>query len=186
MESEGLDVVSMTTKKFDEKYSPIPNYPIEKAAKLYTSYAVNLGATQAAVDALRKHTHMTEKEIHMATSKKAAASEAAKKPAAKPAAKTAATKPAAKPVTKPAAKPAATKPAAKAEKSAAKPARERGETAAKMFQDLIMEGKLTDQRIFEKVAAKFNLDESKRGYVNWYRNYLTKQGKNPPAAKQGK
>jgi len=64
--------------------------------------------------------------------------------------------------------------------------RERGETAAKMFQDLIMEGKLTDEKIFEKVAAKYNLDDNKRSYVKWYRNYLTKRGQNPPPAKVSK
>lgn len=58
------------------------------------------------------------------------------------------------------------------------------ESAARMFQELIMDGNLTDDAIFAAVKEKFNLDDSKRGYVGWYRNYLKKQGKNPPAAIQ--
>ena len=57
------------------------------------------------------------------------------------------------------------------------------DSAATMFKSLIMEGKLTDDQIFANVADKFGLDEKKRTYVAWYRNYLTKQGENPPAAK---
>jgi len=52
-----------------------------------------------------------------------------------------------------------------------------------MFKDLIMEGKHTDDQIFAKVQAAYNLDEKKRSYVKWYRNALTKEGKNPPDAK---
>ena len=59
-------------------------------------------------------------------------------------------------------------------------------SAAQMFQDLIMAGKLTDDQIFEKVQAEFGLDEKKRGYVKWYRNHLKKQGQNPPEAKVAK
>lgn len=56
------------------------------------------------------------------------------------------------------------------------------DSAAGMFKTLIMEGKLTNDQIFKKVADKFNLDDSKKGYVKWYRNYLSKKGQNPPAA----
>ncbi len=56
----------------------------------------------------------------------------------------------------------------------------RGETAAAMFQSLIREGKLTDSEIFAKVQTKFGLDDKKRGYVAWYRNYLTKKGEKVP------
>jgi len=80
------------------------------------------------------------------------------------------------------------KPTAKAAKPAAKPVKagEKKPSAAQMFQDLIMAGKLTDDQIFEKVQAEFGLDEKKRGYVKWYRNHLKKQGANPPEAKVAK
>lgn len=79
-------------------------------------------------------------------------------------------------------------PAAKATKGATvtelkQPVKAPRDSAATMFKALIMEGKLTDDQIFAKVAEKFGLDEKKRTYVAWYRNYLTKQGENPPAAK---
>lgn len=86
--------------------------------------------------------------------------------------------------TKATAKPAAAKTAKapKAEKAAKEPGEKR-ESAAQLFKDLIMEGKLSDDKIFEKVQAKFGLDEKKRSYVAWYRNDLTKKGMNPPEAK---
>ena len=45
-----------------------------------------------------------------------------------------------------------------------------------------MEGGLTDDAIFEIVQEEFDLDASKRSYVAWYRNYLKKEGQNPPPA----
>lgn len=71
----------------------------------------------------------------------------------------------------------------KADKKAGKAAGPR-ESAAQMFQDLIMAGNLTDDKIFEKVQAKFGLSDDKRSYVAWYRNKLKKDGKKPPAAKE--
>lgn len=53
-------------------------------------------------------------------------------------------------------------------------------TSAGMFMTLIMEGKLKDDQIFSKVQKKYDLDDSRRGYVKWYRNHLTKRGMNPP------
>lgn len=80
------------------------------------------------------------------------------------------------------------KAAAKAAKKAAKGVkREPGakrESAAQLFQDLIMEGKKTDDQIFAQVKAKYKLSDDKRRYVAWYRNKLTKDGKKPPAAKE--
>ena len=60
--------------------------------------------------------------------------------------------------------------------------KERKPTAASRFQGLIMEGELTDAEIFAKVQKEFNLSDNKRSYVSWYRNYLKRQGKNPPSA----
>ena len=57
------------------------------------------------------------------------------------------------------------------------------DTPGGMIQSLIMEGKLTDDKIFAKVAAKYNYkDNKKRGYVNWCRNYLKKKGLTVPEA----
>lgn len=57
------------------------------------------------------------------------------------------------------------------------------DSAARMFQELIMQGELTDSEIFLTVQTKFGLDDSKTKYVSWYRNHLKKAGKNPPARK---
>ncbi len=47
-----------------------------------------------------------------------------------------------------------------------------------------MGGNFTDDTIFKKVQEKFpNVDDKKRWYVAWYRNYLKKKNMNPPAAK---
>lgn len=59
----------------------------------------------------------------------------------------------------------------------------RAMTAAQRFKELIMEGKLSDDKIFAKVQKEFDLDDSKKSYVKWYRNDLKKRGENPPEAK---
>ena len=59
-------------------------------------------------------------------------------------------------------------------------------SASSRFQELIMEGELTDDAIFAKVQAEFGLSDDKRSYVQWYRKHLTKEGKNPPPAKGAK
>lgn len=56
-------------------------------------------------------------------------------------------------------------------------------SAAQRFMELIMAGKQTDDQIFETVQKEFGLDDNKKGYVRWYRNYLIKQGEKPPQAK---
>jgi len=78
---------------------------------------------------------------------------------------------------------------ARAKAKAAKQAKKTGEkvpreSAAQMFKDLIMAGKLTDDQIFATVKKKFGLDDKKRSYVAWYRNQLSKDGQKPPAAKE--
>ena len=61
-------------------------------------------------------------------------------------------------------------------------------TKAAVFRSLIAANstakkKLTDDEIFEKAREHFpDLDESKRGYVKWYRNDMAKKGENPPEA----
>jgi len=179
--NEGLQVLTATANEFDQRYEPMVNYPAEKACQLFLNYSQTIGATKEALGYLGQIVNVSKQEADMATTKKTAATE-----------KAAATKTAAKKAApaKPATKPAPVKPApAKAAKPAAKPAAKTGEkkmSAAQMFQDLIMQGKLTDDQIFEKVQAQFGLDEKKRGYTKWYRNHLKKQGANPPEAKVSK
>ena len=171
--STGLEVQKTSAESFDQRFTPMEGYPAAKACQLYLSYSQSVGATKEALDYLGQIITISKQEYQMATTKKAAA---AAKAATKPAAKQAPTKSAKAPAKKSSAKPAA----------AAKPAAKTGEkkvSAAQMFQDLIMEGKLTDDKIFEKVQAQFGLDEKKRGYTKWYRNHLKKQGMNPPEAK---
>lgn len=167
----GLSVEEESEEKFDRRYKPMAGYPIERACQLYLGYSRDVGATEEALKYLGQVINITEQEFKMATAKKAAKAEEVKKPAAK---KSAPVKKAA-----PAKKPSA---AEKAGKAAKEPGT-RGPSAAQMFKDLIMEGKLTDDKIFEKVAAAYGLDEKKRGYVKWYRNDLRKKGMNPPEPK---
>lgn len=163
---DGFDVESLPAPEFAKQYKLLGEYPAERAAQLYVSYAVSAGATEAAMSMLSGIIKVTPKEIEMATSKKAAtAAKKATKPAAKAAAKGKA--------------PAKGK-AAKGTNGAAPAKTPRGETAASMFQALIREGKLTDGDIFAKVQSKFGLDDKKRSYVAWYRNYLTKKGEKVP------
>jgi hypothetical protein len=166
----GLEVLQMKATEFDQKFSLMVNYSAEKACRLYASYAQTIGATKEALDFLGKLIEITDKEYTMATTKKNAAavkSVPAKKASAVSKEPTAGSTPKEKPAK-----------AVQAAKGAGKKP-----SAAQMFQDLIMEGKLTDDQIFEKVQAEFGLDEKKRAYVKWYRNNLRKQGKNPPDAK---
>ena len=165
----GFEVEELPVSQFSQLYEVLVDYPAARAAQLYAGYAQSLGASKSVMEYLGHIIKLSPKEIEMATAKKTAAKAAPEK----------ATKTAAKPAAKSAAK--ATK-APKAEK-AVKEAGAPRESAAQMFKDLIMEGKLNDDKIFEKVQAKFGLDEKKRSYVAWYRNDLTKKGMNPPEAK---
>ena len=163
LDIEGLDVQTWSRKKFEDNYEQLFDYPVLRASRVFIDIAQKHGATKEVMDELRLLTVVTEKEYIMATTKKAAA-----------AAKLAGTKTAA-------AKPKAVK----TEKSTApkEPSAPR-ETASGMFQELLVEGKLSDDQIFKKVQAKFGLADDKRGYVNWYRNKLVKDGKlkAPPKA----
>ena len=177
---EGLQIIKMDEKSFDTKYKVMLDYPIERAAKLYLQYATNLGATRDALTYLGKHTQISQGEIAMATARKNAAEtkkEATKKPAAeKPEKK-------ATPVKKEAPeKKVATEGQAKVTEF--KVAKGKPYSAAQMFKDLILEGKLTDDQIFKKVQDKFGLDDNKSGYVKWYRSNLKKSGIKVPDVKE--
>lgn len=183
--SEGLQVQQTSADSFDQRFTPMVNYPAEKAAQLYLGYSQNIGATKEALDYLGRVTTVSKQEFEMATKKQAAAAKPAEE---KRTTVRRATNNKAEPTkagrrtVDPVVKPAKATPA----KAAPKKDGEKKMSAAQMFQDLIMEGKLTDDKIFEKVQEKFGLDEKKRGYVKWYRNHLKKQGANPPEAKVGK
>lgn len=177
----GLEVHSTSADSFDQRFTPMEGYPVEKACQLFVNYSQTLGATKEAMDYLGQVINVSKQELEMATTKKQTVAE---KPAAAKAVKPVAKKAAAKPTEVKAGRRAVdpvVKPAAKS----AKPG-EKKPSAAQMFQDLIMAGKLTDDQIFEKVQAEFGLDEKKRGYVKWYRNHLKKSGANPPEAKAAK
>lgn len=180
--SLGLEVQTMGADVFDQRFTPMVNYPVEKACQLYLSYSQNIGASKEALEYLGQVINVSKQEFDMATAKKTASSAEEKKAPARRASNGKA-------------EPAkagrrATDPVVKPTKAKAAPAKakdgEKKMSAAQMFQDLIMAGKLTDDQIFEKVQAEFGLDEKKRGYVKWYRNHLKKQGKNPPEPKVGK
>lgn len=179
----GLEVHSTSADSFDQRFTPMEGYPVEKACQLFVNYSQTLGATKEAMEYLGQVINVSKQELEMATAKKQTTAE---KPAATKAANAAAKKPAAK-TTEVKAGRRAVDPVVKV-KPAAKPAKagEKKPSAAQMFQDLIMAGKLTDDQIFEKVQAEFGLDEKKRGYVKWYRNHLKKSGANPPEAKVAK
>lgn len=167
---DGLDTETAPAKKFDKEFTELlVDYPPDRAARLMIGYARSIGATEEALRKLGKLFPITEEDITMATAKKAA--RAKTKAKADPAAAKEG-KPAAAKKTK---KPAGTKPEGKA--------RLKGESASQMFQELIRQGAMTDDQIFSKVKAKFNLDESKRGYVGWYRNYMRKNGEKVPDPK---
>jgi hypothetical protein len=192
----GLDVEAKDSATFDEYWVPSDTYPAEKAARLYVEFAQHLGATPEAMRELAKLTTVSEKEQQMATAKAPTAADAKTKPtpavknvpAAKKATVTAA-KPDAKAAPAAAKKPAKPPVTAKADPKAAKvdkAPKEKKPSAASRFQELIMEGKLTDDNIFATVKKEFGLSDDKRGYVTWYRNHLKKNGKNPPAAIEAK
>lgn len=181
--SLGLNVQTSSATEFDCRYQPMVNYPAEKACQLYLGYSQNIGASEEALGYLGQVINVSKQEFEMATKKQQAAQpqeeKATKGRRASNHAETA-TK-AGRRATDP-----VVKPAVKAAKTPATKTGEKKMSAAQMFQDLIMAGKLTDDQIFEKVQAEFGLDEKKRGYVKWYRNHLKKQGKNPPEPKVAK
>lgn len=159
---ESIEIHQEQEKDFDKRFKLLEEYPVEKAARLFVEYAKYLGATEPALNKLAQLCNLSksEKEAIMATAKKSAKKTEAAKPTKKEPSKPA------KPIVKKA-------PAVKKESG----------SAAQMFKDLIMAGKMTDDQIFKKVQEKFGLSDNKRSYVNWYRKHLEKQGAKPPKAK---
>lgn len=189
--AEGLRVQTMPTSEFDRRYQPMVNYPAEKAAQLYLGYSQNIGASEEALGYLGRVINVSKQEFEMATKKQKAAEQPEEKRTTKGRRTTNNTEEPAKVgrrKTDPVATPVKPAKAAKTTVTKAPAAKSGGKkpSAAQMFQDLIMAGRLTDDQIFEAVQAEFGLDEKKRGYVKWYRNHLKKQGKNPPEPKAAK
>lgn len=176
--NDGFEIERLDHTEFNKTFRELQDYPVERAARLYVEYSLALGGTKEALKALGQFTTVTDKEITMATTKRAARG-GATKPAAKSAAKPVAKKAAA--TKTPTKATVEKKPTARQQGAAAK--KEKGVSAAQRFQELIMEGKKTDDQIFAAVQKEFGLDDNKRSYVKWYRNHLIKNGKKPPAAK---
>ena len=170
-EGAPFELADIDDSVFDRRYTKrLDDYPVDRAAKLYVSFAVVLGGSTEALEELGRITPISNKELEMAAAKKAASAAEKPAPAAKKSVKGADPAPAAKKVAAKTAPIKDEKPA-KAKKDSAP-----RETAAAMFQELLALGKHTDAVIFEKVQAKFGLDDKKRSYVGWYRNYMRKQG----------
>lgn len=68
-----FSVESADAKAFDGEWKLLPDYPAEKAARLYAGYAREIGATEEAMHALAQLTKVTQEDITMATTKQATA-----------------------------------------------------------------------------------------------------------------
>lgn len=183
MDSIGIAIEKVDAGVFDRTYTPVPNYPVAKAARRYIAYASSVGGTESAMEELAKLTTLTSKElIEMAIKKKAAVSTTKAEAAAKAKANSKKAPPAKSEQPKPPKQ-------AKAEVTKATKVTKTKETkvprrsASKAFQELIMAGTLTEKQIFARVQKEFGLDDSKFSYVKWNYNYLVKQGSNPPELK---
>jgi hypothetical protein len=177
----GLEVRALPQQQFDQRFQPLADYSPIRACQLYLEYSRAMGATQEVLNFLGAVTTISKEDVDMATKRKPAARDQAATTARK-----AATVKAAAPKAKGT---AAAKPAAAAKKgrppSKVKAVTTTGrETPAAMFRELILDGSLTDDAIFAKVQKKFDLDDSKRSYVAWYRNSLKKTGHKVPAPKK--
>lgn len=187
-----------------ENWWDVHVFPLKEDPKAYAevlkAYSLHCGADPDAARVLRRFTNVTEEEFHrmtqvakpaaktMADRKKAVETNAGKKGTAKTAEAKAPKRATQTPEEKEAKKQANLAKLrelneAKKAKRAAEGPKERKPSAASRFKELIMAGKLTDDKIFEAVQKEFGLDDSKRSYVAWYRNQLRKDGQNPPDAR---
>ena len=190
-EGAAFDVETQNPDRFDRRYDVVlADYPVTRAARLYASFAAHSGATEAAMRWLGCVIPLSEKERTMATKKAAETAAVDPKPKRGAAAPEVAAPPKrgkktvaeVAPPTKKGGKKTAAEVATSTDDSPG-PGAPRGPrpgSAAALFQELLLAGKFTDAQIFEKVKAKFGLDDKKRGYVGWYRNYLRKKGTEVP------
>lgn len=191
--TDGLAVSIISEEIFNQRFKPMDGYPIEKACQLYLGYSQNIGATQESLDYIGKVINITNEEYNMATaknqSKLVAPSNKTKKVVSgveKSTKKSMSDKevevgftsgPSVK------IKSVEVKSNKTPKNKVPKKTSVKKLSASQVFKNLIMAGKLTDLQIFDQVKAEFGLDDSKRGYVKWYRNHLKKQGLNPPEPK---
>ena len=167
--SEGFQVHTTTRLSFDKRYQPMVDYPLDKAAALYLNYSLAVGASEEVIDHLATIIDVSAADRETAISKRAP---------------TKVEKPKRQRKVKDAPKSPDSTTTRKARRAVRKAKNKSGySSAAQMFQALIMAGELTDDEIFAQVQEAFGLEDKKRSYVKWYRNNLTKQGKNPPEAK---
>lgn len=173
--AEGYLIVHVTMNKgVVLERIPVPHFEgewrfsdtssVSRAAQVYAEYSQYLGGTDEALAVLQQFTTLTQQEVLMAKKK---ADERANPVVPASSAKGKALAKAA---------------VARAEKGKG----QKKETSKAMFDQLIMDGKLTDDQIFAKVQEKFGLPKKARGYVSWYRRKLKQDGKNPPPAKENK
>jgi hypothetical protein len=171
-----------------ENWWDVHVFPLKEDPKAYAevlkAYALHCGADPDAARVLRRFTQVTDEEFirmttkTMADRKKAVVSTAGIKKGTAKTAEAKAPKRAAQTPEEKEAKKAANLAKlrelneAKKAKRAAEGPKERKPSAASRFKELIMDGKLTDDKIFETVQKEFGLDDSKRSYVAWYRNNL--------------
>lgn len=183
-------VEKLTIQEFNQFFVVSSKDSVDAIAALLKERAANLGVTAQAAEILSiEHTtnltiQQQKDEAAMATTKAAAKAKAPKAPTkttnkagtAKAAVKKAAVDAAAGKAPPP-------KTTVKAPVAGKGAEASRKPSAASRIRDLIMEGKLTDDKIFETAQKEFGLSDDKRGYVPWYRNDLKKKGMNPPAPK---
>lgn len=182
-DGEGFQLEKTSSASWAQRYKVLPNYPIDKACQLFLGYCTILGATNEVLDALSQIITVTNEDRKMATSKlnKTPSTEIkGEKPAKKTSARTKTTS--SPDLVIPPKKSKRESSSRGAAKEKVKPSGDY-KSAAQMFQDLIMAGKLTDDEIFSAVKEQFGLDDKKRSYVGWYRNKLKKDGQTPPEAK---
>lgn len=173
----GFDIQKCSVEFFNDRYKVMNKYPVDKACALYLGYCKILGASEEVMKYLSQAVKVTKEDIEMAVTKKKSRVKSKEAPDSN--------EPKAKVKAKAKAK-AKKSPAEKVKKEPKKRvSSSSGEykSAAAMFKELIMEGKFTDDEIFQQVQQEFGLDDNKRSYVKWYRNKLTKEGQNPPEPK---
>ncbi len=212
MDENGMRIKRMSTPSFEQHYKRRLTYTVSKWCESTLEFAKYAGASDEAIAVVGNYVALTnsqKEKLRMGkpseqnkesdacvacegkgknskgedcapckgTGKRKDTAKAAKK-TEKPAAAKKDTK-AAKKTEKPA---AAKKDVKAAKKTEPKEPKAKRETAASMFKELIMAGKLTDEQIFVKVQQKYGLKDDKKWYTSWYRHDLKRKGMNPPDA----
>lgn len=149
----GAEIVVRTG--FARDYAPISDYDVTKGAQIYLTHAKQCGAHKDAVEALASLVAVTDEDREIIRSKMQVVN-IIKSPGPK---------------------------AEKKEKTMKPASNGTRDSAASLFKELILAGTLSDDQIFAKVQQKYDLDEKKRSYVGWYRNWLRKDGQKPPEPK---